>query len=216
MKVRCIFSVFCLISLPLFAQAEMASGALNNLAALLNKPAAVKPVKTIQLERNWYSVDLDSHIFTDQASFRQIVSVLTDIENYGTIFDGRRTKLKTGIVSRASDEMVVDITSITIAFIRYSIDYRASVKILENTDTRFIIEIRQLDNSTNEQIKNYHSIRYAEEVKLNGKNYTYIRINSLNDTYVGLRLPNITNMIETNSVSSNEDILGMIIDAAKK
>ena len=202
--------------MPLFAQPEMASGALDNWPALLNKPAVVRPVKSAQLERNWYNVDLDSHIFTDQASFRQIVSVLTDVENYGTIFDGRRTKLRTGIVSRTDNEMVVDITSITIAFIRFTIDYRASVKILENTGARFISEVRQIDSRSNDQIKNYHSIRYVEDVKINGKNYTYIRISSLSDTYVGIRLPNITNTIETNSISSNEDTLNMIIDAARK
>ena len=216
MKIICVFSVFCLFSMPLFAQPEMASGALDNWPALLNKPAVVRPVKSAQLERNWYNVDLDSHIFTDQASFRQIVSVLTDVENYGTIFDGRRTKLRTGIVSRTDNEMVVDITSITIAFIRFTIDYRASVKILENTGARFISEVRQIDSRSNDQIKNYHSIRYVEDVKINGKNYTYIRISSLSDTYVGIRLPNITNTIETNSISSNEDTLNMIIDAARK
>ena len=216
MKIKCIFSFFYLLSLPLFAQQEMASGAMENWAALLNKPAVVKPVKSAQLERNWYNVELDSHMFTDQAGFRQIVSVLADVENYGTIFDGRRTKLRTGAVSRADNEMVVDITSITITFIRFTIEYRASVKILENTGVRFISEVRQIDSRTNDQIRNYHSIRYAEEVKINGKSYTYIRIGSLSDTYVGIRLPNITNAIETNSISSNEDTLNMIIDAAKK
>ena len=215
MKTLCIFPVFYFLSLTLFAQAGMAPGALDNLAALLNKPALVRPVRATTLERNWYTVDLDSHMFTDQANFKQIVSVLTDLENYGSIFDGRSTKLRTGIVSRANNETVVDITSITIAFIRFTIRYRASVRVLENTDTRFISEIRQLDSETNEQIRGYHSIRYVEEVTVNGKKYTYIRISSLNDTYVGIRLSNIPNMIERNSASSNEDTLNMIIEAAK-
>ena len=215
MKTRCMVSVFCLFALPLFAQAEIAPGSLDNLAALLNKPALVRPVKATTLERNWYTVDLDSHMITDKASFKQIVSVLTDMENYGNIFDGRRTKLRTGIVSRGNNEMVVDITSITVAFIRFTIRYRATVRTLENTNTRFISEIRQIDSDTNDQIRGYHSIRYVEEVTVNGKKYTYIRISSLNDTYVGLRLSNIPNMIERNSFSSNEDTLNMLIDAAR-
>ena len=216
MKKFCISLLFFLAILPLFAQTEIAPGALNNLAALLNKPAVVKPAKASAMqERNWYYVDLDSHIFTDQAGFGQIVSVLADIENYGKIFDGRSTKLRTSVVSRDKNEMIVDMTSITVAFIRYTVRYRASVKILENTGNRYVYEIRQIDSDTNEQIKNYHSIRYAEEVTVNGKKYTYIRISSLNDTYVGIRLSNITNTIEKNSVSSNDDTLQMIISAAR-
>ena len=215
MKIRCIFSIFYLLSLPLFAQAEIAPGALDNWEALLNKPAVVRPVRAAQLERNWYNVNLDSHMFTDQASFRQIVSVLNDVENYGNIFDGRSTKLRTDIVSRENNEMIVDITSTTIAFIRFTIRYRASIKVLENTNTRFISEVRQTDNETNGQIRNYHSIRYVEDVTINGRKYTYIRIGSVSDTYVGIRLSNIINTIERNSVSSNEDTLNMIVSAAR-
>lgn len=215
MKVQYIFPILYLLSLPLFAQAEIAAGAVGNLAVLLNKPSLVNPVTANPLERNWHNVYLDSHMFTDQASFQQIVAVLKDIENFGNVFDSRTTKLRTSVVSREDNEIIVDITSITVAFIRFTITYRASVKILEDTDTRFVSEVRQLDSDTNREIRNYHSIYYVEEVMIDGKTYTYIRIYSLNDTHVGLRLPNIRNMIERNSESSNVDMLNMIIDAAK-
>lgn len=215
MKSRLFFLVLYVLSLPLFAQAEIAPGALDNYAALLNKPAVVKPPTAAQLEKNWYHVGLDSHVFTDLAGFRQIVQVLSDVENYGTIFDGKSSKLRTSIVSRENNETVVDITSITIAFIQFTIKYRASVKILENTGTRFIDETRQTDSKTNEQIRNNHSIRYVEEVTIDGKKYTYIRMSSVSDTHVGIKLPNIIHTIEKNSVSSNEDTLHMIMTAAK-
>ncbi|MCL2270473.1 MAG: hypothetical protein FWC24_03915 [Treponema sp.] len=215
MKARFLFIFLYLVSLPLFSQAEIAPGAMDNLAVLLNKPAVANPVKATALGNNWYNVYLDTHMFTDQASFKQIVQVLTDIGNYKNIFDGKSNKLRTKIISRTNNETVVDITSITIAFIQYTVEYRASIITLENTDTRFTAEIRQNDSETNTQIKNYHAIRFIEEITINGKKYTYIRINSRNDTYVGIRLPNIPNTIEKNSVSSNEDILQMIIRAAK-
>ena len=216
MKTRCIFLLLFVSGLPLFAQAEIAPGALDNLSALLNKPSVVKPAKATALEKNWYTTDMDTHIFTDQVNFKQIVSVLIDIENYGTIFDGKTTKLRTNIVSRENNETIADITSITIAFIRFTIKYSASIKILENTGTTYVSEVRQLDSAANEQIRNYHSIYYAEEVTDNGKKYTYIRISSLSDTYIGIKLSNITSTIEKNSVSSNEDTLHMIIEAARK
>lgn len=215
MKSLYVFITFCLFSFPLFAQTEIAPGALDNLTALLNKPTLVRPAKVTMPEKNWYTLNLDSHMFTDQAGFRQIVSILTDIENYGNIFDGKSTKLRTAIVSRTNDEMIVDITSITIAFIRFTVKYRASIKILENADTRFISEVRQIDSETNEQIRGSLSIRYLEEVTINGKKYTYIRISSLNDTYVGIKLSNIPSTIEKRSASSNEDTLNMIIAAAR-
>ena len=215
MTTRLFFPVFCLLSLPLFAGTEIAPGALDNFAALLNKPAVVRPAAATQLEKNWYRVDLDSHMFTDQASFKQIVSVLDDVENYGSIFDGKTSKLRTGIVSRGNNEMIVDFTSITIAFIQFAIKYRASVKVVENTGTRFISEIRQIDSQTNEHIKNNDMIRYVEEVTINGKKYTYIRMSSLSDTHVGIKLPNMLDTIKSNAVSSNEDILNMAIASAK-
>ena len=214
MKTRCISIMLFVSILPLYAHTEIVPGALDNVPALLNKSAVVKSTSSAVLEKNWYTLDLDSHILTDQADFKQIVSVMADIENYGTIFDGKTTKLRTSIVSRTNNEMIVDITSITIAFIRFTIKYRACVNTLENTGTTFISEVRQLDSDTNEQIKNYRSIRYVEEVTINGKKYTYIRISSLSDTHVGIKLPNIINTIEKNGVSSNDDTLHMIIEAA--
>jgi len=215
MKTSCIFLILCLFSLPLFAQTEIAPGAVDNLAGLLNKPTLVRPVKASVITKNWYYSDLDSHVITDQASFKQIVSVLIDIENYGKTFDGKSTKLRTAVVSRANNETITDITSITIAFIRFTIRYRATIKILENNDTRFIAEVRQTDNTANDQIRNYNSIRYAEDIIINGKNYAYLRVSSQSETHVGINLNNIPSMIEKNSESSNRDTLNMIIEAAK-
>lgn len=216
MKTRCIFLAFCLLSVSLYAQTGIAPGALENLEALLNKPTVVRPAASAAAsERNWYSVDIDTHMFTDEASFRQVVSVLTDVENYGSIFDGRSTKLRTSIVSRGYNTVIADITSITVAFIRFTIKYRASVSVLENGRTVFTSEVQQIDNDSNREIRNYHSIRHVEEVTVNGKKYIYIRIGSQSENHIGIRLSNITNTIERNSVSSNEDTLKMIIDAAK-
>jgi len=222
MKAYYFLLIFFLLTMPLFAQIEqarIAPGAESRLAELLNKPGHVSPVIGTMLERGWFNVEMDTHVFTDQANLRQVAAVLLDKENYHTIFDGRRTKLRASIVSRGSNEIIADFTSIaSVPVVRdFRATYRASVRTLENTNTRFANVTRQLpdDSETNDGMKNLISIRFAEEVTINGKTYTYIRAYSINDVSVP-RLNNIKNAVERNSGNANEEMLQMIIDAAIK
>jgi hypothetical protein len=221
MKTYSFILVLFLAGLPLSAQtdaARIAANAQNKLAELLNKPAMIKPATANPLGRNWFGVELDTHVFTDQASFKQIVDVLLDIEGQNKTFDGKKNKLRSNIVSRTSGETIVDFISVTPAPLGIQIKtyYRASVKIMEHTDTKFICEIRQFaqDSSSNKDVKNLSAIRYVEEVTINGKKYVYIRIYSTNDVNASI-LPNAKSTLEKNSPPANEEALQLIIEAAK-
>jgi hypothetical protein len=165
---QALFAIFLLFTLPLFAQtgaAGLAPGAGNQLAELLNKPAAVKPATATPaaaLGKSWFNVELDHHCFTDQAGFKQIVAVLLNIEGQENNSGGKKTKLKAVIASRENDRIIADFESVTQGplGIQFTTTYRAAVKILENTDTKFICETRQIprDSETNNKMKNLYSI----------------------------------------------------------
>jgi hypothetical protein len=219
---RLVFSFFWLLTLlPLCAQeyARIAVGAESKLSELLNKPAAVKPATATPLGRSWYNVVTETHVFTDQASFSQIVAVLLDLERYETNFNGKKIKLKADVVSRINDEVIVDFDSITPKMgIRFSMPYRGIVKVLESTDTKFIVEIRQTaqDSETNNKTRNLYLMRYAEEVTIGGKKYTYIRAYNNDDVNVYINLPGAKTIAENSSEYANKETLQMAIEKEKK
>jgi hypothetical protein len=217
---RLLFPVFCLLALPLFAQqqARIASGAESQVSVLLNRAAAVKPSKATALGKGWFNVEFDSHVFTDQASLKQVAAVLWDFDKQEKYFSGKKIKLSAAVVSRQSDEIIVDFNSNTpVLGIRFLMPYRATVKILENTDTKFVFEIRQTaqDSETNTKTRNLYSIRYAEEVTVNGKKYIYIRAYNKNDVNAHLNFSGVKGTVEKNSDATNEETLDMAIESAK-
>jgi hypothetical protein len=214
------FSFFWLFALfPLCAQeqARIASGAESQVSALLNKPSAVKPSVAVPLGKGWFNVEFDSHVFTDQASFSQIVAVLLDFDKQEKNFSGKKIKLKANVVSRENDEIIIDFNSTTpVLGIRFSMPYRAVVKVLENTDTKLVFEIRQTaqDSETNDKTRNLYSIRYAEEITINGIKNTYIRAYNKNDVNGHFNISSAKNLVEKNSDATNEETLQMAIEAA--
>ena len=214
--------IFSLTGLSLFAQAnaaQVAPGAEEQLDTLLNKPAMVQPVGITPLGRNWYSLEIDTHVITDEADFEQIAAVMIDVENSAQNTRGKKGWLLANIVSREDDETVADFVMISFAplGIQIKTPYRASVKNIEKTGTKTIIEIRQLasDSSSNKEIKNIFALRYAEEITIDDKLYTYIRIYSVNDINTGI-LPGAKVILENNAAPSNIEALELIIAAAKK
>jgi hypothetical protein len=218
-----ILFVFCIFTLPLYAQADVlriAPGAEAQLSALLNKPAMVTPAAVTPLGRNWFKVETDAHVFTDQVNVRQVTAVLLDIENYNKVFDGKRTKITTKIVNHTPEELTVDFVSIAIVpviNIRLNTPYRAVVKTLAQTDTKLSIDVSQTpgDNETNGKIKNLYAPRYVEEVTINGKKYTYIRIYSIMDVDASI-LPGARGTLERNSAPTSEEAIELLIAEAKK
>jgi hypothetical protein len=221
MKIRIISLVLFFLTLPVFSQVEqtqIAPGAESQLEELFNNPASAAPVSVTHLRRSWFRVELDTHVFTD-ADFRQIVAVLLDVEGHGRNFNGKKFKLRASVVSQGSDEIIADFTSTSIAALglQFTTNYRSAIRVLENTDTRFVYEIRQLpqNSETNDKIRNFDIIRYAEEVTINGKKYTYIRASSVNNVNAHLNLPNIRNTVERSSDVANKETLEMLIEAAR-
>jgi len=208
---------------PVFSQADIfrvAPGAEAQLSNLLNKPALITSAVATALGRNWFRLETDAHVITDQVSVRQVVAVLLDIENQARYFDGRRSKITTSVISRSSSETIVDYVSIAIVpvvNIQLRTPYRASVRTVTNTDTRFSLDIRQLaqDSETNTKMKNLYAPRYVQEVTINGRNYTYIRIYSIVDIDMSILALGAKNTLENNAGPTNEEALQMIITAAR-
>ena len=220
MKRTVILLAFIITALPLFAQApdtlRIAQGA-QPLAALLEKPAMAKPAVAESLGRNWFRLENDAHIFTEQVSVRQVAAALLDLENYHKFFDGRRSKLTANNINRSAQETTADFISTAMAGpIPLRTPYRVAIKVITNTNTIFGIEMRQLtqDSESSRDIKNMYATRYAEEVNINGKKYTYIRTYSIEDVNASI-LPGAKNVLERNSAPANEEALNMLIAAAK-
>jgi len=205
----------------MFAQSDItriAPGAENQLANLLNKPAMVTPASAIPLGKNWFRLETDVHVFTDKVSLAQVRAVLLDIDNQDKYYNGKRSKTLVKVVSRQQDEIIADFVSIWIVPVlgfQIRTPYLASVRVTENTDTRFLIEIRQLsDNSAvNKNIKYLHVARLAEEISIDGRKYTYIRMYTIDEVNASILL-RAKSVLESNSIPIGEEALQMIIAAA--
>jgi len=214
--------IFCLAGFSLFAQAhalQVAPGVREQLDALLNKPAMVEPVGVTPLGKNWFTLTTDSHVITGDAGFEQVAAVLTDLKNTTAIFNGKKSKLLGDVISQTDDETIIDFTMVSIALLGIQIKttYRAAVKIAEKTESKFIMELKQIaaDSATNKDIKNLSSVRYAEEVTIDEKKYTYIRIFAIDDVNASI-LPGARGVLENAAIPSNIESLELIIAAAKK
>jgi hypothetical protein len=221
MKKFLVFLLCSLSGLPIFAQTvslQVAPGAKEQLEALLNNPTMVQPPVVTPLGRNWFRVESDAHVIVEQPNFRQISAILVDVDNQPRTFDGRRSKMLATVVSRNANETIIDY--VTIAFaplgIQIKTPYRASFRVVENTESKTVVETRQLDSDsqTNSDIKNMVFIRYAEEVAIDGKMYTYLRIYTIDDANASI-LPGARGVLESNTPLVNFEVLQLIIAAAK-
>ena len=214
--------IFGLTGLALFGQTnttQIAPGARGQLNALLNKPAMVEPVDITSLGRNWFRLGTDAHVITDEVSFEQVAAVIIDSKNTSQIFNGKKSRLLGDVVSQSANEAIVDFEMISFGplGIHVKTPYRASVKNVERTATKSAVEIRQLatDSAANKDIKNLFATRYAEEIIIAGKKYTYIRIYALDDVNASI-LPGARGVLENAAAPSNIEALELIIAAAKK
>jgi len=213
--------IFNLTGLSLFAQTnarQLIPGAKEQLDVLLNKPAITQPVAVTPLSKHWFKLETDAHVFTDEVGFKQVAAVLADVENTTKIFNGKRSKLSANIVSRDADEIISDFILISIAAmgIHVKTPYHASTKTTEETESKITVEIKQLasDSASNKAIRDLSSIRYAEEITIAGKRYTYIRLYALNDVNTSI-LPGAKGILEKNAGPSYLESLELIIAAAK-
>jgi len=221
MKKTFFISGFFMLGVSLFAQTEssrIAAGAREQLADLLNRPAMAKPATATRLEESWYRLETDAHVFTDQVNVRQVAAMLLDINNMEKFMNGKKSKLTAEVVSRDQNATIVDFVSISIGPLGIQIEtpYRASLTTIENKATRFVLELRQHpdDSASNEGMKNLYAVRYAEEVTINGKKYTYIRIYTVDEVNTGI-LPDAKDILEEDAFPVIEEALHMIIQAAK-
>ncbi|MDR2731522.1 MAG: hypothetical protein LBB81_11575 [Treponema sp.] len=214
------FFIFNLTCFSLFAQVDInriAPGAIDKFTELLNKPAMVKPATATPLGKNWFTLETDCHIFTDQVSLKQVVAVLLDIENQPEYFNGKLSKLQISNINRSGNEISADFVSIAMAGpFQLKTPYKASVRITLNSDTQFAVSIIQLANNSasNTGMKNMQAPRYAEEVTINGKKYTYIRMYAIEDINASI-LPGAKGTLEKNSFPANQEAMNMLIAAAK-
>jgi hypothetical protein len=220
MKTNLFFPILFLFALPLFAQADrsrIAPGAENQLAALLNTPTMVTPATVTPLGRNWFTIELDSHIFTDQVTFRQVSAVMLELTE-GRALNCQKNGRPVAVVRRNNNEIIADCTSVTPAplGIKITTKYRTSIRITENSGVRIAYDIRQIpaDNETNTATKNVVSIRGAQEVEIDGRKYTYIRIYCLSDVNASI-LPNARNVLQSNSGPANMEALELVVGMAR-
>ena len=212
---------FLVIGIPLSAQLNanrLAPGAVDQLTRLLNTPGMVSPATATPLGKSWYRLETDAHVFTDEVSVRQVAAVLIDFDNMDDFFNGKRSSIKTKIISSNPNETIVDTVTISRGPLGIQIKTPAitSLRISENTGSRVTLEIRQLpsDSESNRNLKGLYALRHAEEVFINGRSYTYIRMYTMNEVNTHI-LPNAKKILERNAFPVVEEVLYMIIDAAR-
>jgi len=210
----------------LFAQNNVIPGSARNVAAgaksqihdLLNNPAMVQTAIVTPLGRNWFRMEKDSHVFTDQVSVAQVSAVLHDLDNQADVFNGRRAIISSSIVREENDGTIVDlvVTSVGPLNIRIRTPYRVLTTTFENNETKAYIEMRQLDSdsASNDRIKNFFGMRYVEAVNIDGKYYTYIRIFNSEDVN-GSFLPGARSIFESQIPPTCIEALELVITAAR-
>jgi len=212
--------VLCVIVNPLFSEADffrLAPGAEAAFSGLLNNPKMVHPSQAKSLGRNWYTLEAEAHVFTDEVNIYQLSQVINDIRDHDVFLDGRRSSLSGTLVSRMENELIIDFISTTnVAMVQLHTPYRAVVRTLTNTDNQFKMEIRQTpeDIETNKKIRNFHAQRYAQIVNINGKDYVYVRVHTTMDVDTSI-LPGAWHALERNSGPTTLEGLSMIISGAK-
>lgn len=216
-----VYLLILLIPIPLLSaqnSATLAPNAENQLITLLNNPEMIFPAIVTPLGKNWFRVETDIHVFTDQANFQQVSDVLLDLENQDKIYNGKRSSLTASIISMSTDEIIVDFISIDIGpfGIKLRTPYRASVKTIINTDIKIGIEFMQLasDSSSNRNMKNFYSTQFAEEIIIDNRKYIYIRIYTISDVNASI-LPRARGILEREAASVNIEGMHMIINAAR-
>jgi hypothetical protein len=185
---------------------------------LLNKPTLVRPAIAASLGKNWFRLETDAHVFSDEVSVRQVLAVFSDIESQAKSFNGKKSILTASTVSKEQDGAVVDFLSTTIGpmGIRIKAPYRALVTVLDNTDTKAAVRIRQIasDSASNKTVKELYTMRYAEAVTIGDKTYTYVRIYVIDEAN-GSILPGAKKILEDQAGPALVEALEMIIKAAK-
>ncbi|MDR0551176.1 MAG: hypothetical protein LBG72_04065 [Spirochaetaceae bacterium] len=195
-----------------------APGAEEALESLLEKPALVKPARAAPLGKNWFRMETDAHIFTTQVTVKQVAAVFMDLENVSEYYNGKKSSLEGKVVGQQAGGTVVDFITRSFAGpITIKTPYRALVTNIANTPTKVANEVRQQadDSATNKDIKNLFATRYAEEVKIGGKTYTYIRIYTIDDVNASI-LPGAQGALERGGAPINTETLEMIIAAARR
>ncbi|MDR2601650.1 MAG: hypothetical protein LBC53_04270 [Spirochaetaceae bacterium] len=220
MKKSIFFALLTLLTGFAYAQTtgtmRLAEGAASQIGTLLNKPALVKPAVATPLGKNWFRLETDAHIFTDQVTAKQVAAMLLDVPNQGKYLNGKKSKLTSTVVETKPEGVIADFVSISVAGpIQIKTPYRALLA-SSKTDSKIQLEVKQLpeDSEANKEIKNLYATRYAEDVAIDGKKYTYIRIYTIDDVNASI-LPGAKGTLEKNSEPVNEETLEMIIAAAK-
>ncbi|MDR0526576.1 MAG: hypothetical protein LBG79_01955 [Spirochaetaceae bacterium] len=221
MKKWILFAFFAVPAVFTSAQSagtlQVASGAVEQLETLLDKPAMIKAAVASPLGKNWFRLETDAHVFTTQANARQIAAVLLDVENQEKYFNGRKSKLTAKLVSRSGSGSLIDFVSISVAGpIQIKTPYRAMVTSPVRTDSKIGVEVKQDagDSAKNNDIKNLFATRYAEDVVIGGKKYTYIRFYTIDDVNASI-LPGAQGALERNSEPTNVENLNMAISAGR-
>jgi hypothetical protein len=222
MKKYCLILFTAFVSGALHAQAAGTTQPVPNLAAslesLLNKPALIKPAVATPLGKNWFRLETDAHVITDEVNAKQIAAVLLDTENQAKYYNGKKSKLTAKVVGPgASGGTIADFVSISIAGpFQIKTPYRALILPIVNTASKIALEVRQIpeDSAANSDIKNLFATRYAEDITINGKQYTYIRFYTIDEVNASI-LPGAKGTLENNSTPVNVENLQMIIAGAK-
>jgi len=197
------------------AVTRVAAGAPDQLAALLNKPAMVKPAEATGLGKGWTQLETDAHVFTDQVTLAQVAAVLgdSDFSHQAVYYNGKKSKLAATAVGPWEGGTLVDFVSTSIAgLIKVNTPYRAVVTRAANTPTKIAMEVVQVDSDDNKDIKNLFASRYAEEIALGGKKYVYIRIYTIDEVNSSI-LPK--SILASGAPDVNVETLNLIIAAAK-
>jgi hypothetical protein len=208
-----LFMLMFFVCGAVYSQANVADGAVENYKKLLNNPQMID-VKVTDLSRRggWVLLEMDFHMFSD-ASLTQVSAVMGDYENYRHYMNGKKIKISCEILKKTEDARLINFTTTTTSGpFKFVSSFEGIVKDLTGSPFEKILTITQTDRD-NKKMNAYLAVRYAKEVSINGKNYTYIRFYNVEEVKNGIVSDE---RIRKESISINIETLELIAVAAKR
>jgi hypothetical protein len=196
-----------------YSQTSVADGAVANYRELLNNPQMIdSKVTDLNRRGRWVLLETDFHMFSD-ASITQVSAVIGDYENYRHYMNGKKIKISCEILKKTEDARLINFTTTTISGpFKFVSIFEGIVKDLTGSPFEKILTITQTDRD-NKKMNAYFAVRYAKEVSIDGKNYTYIRFYNVEEVKNGIVSDE---RIRKESIPINIETLELIAAAAKR
>ncbi|GHV84347.1 hypothetical protein AGMMS50212_16870 [Spirochaetia bacterium] len=191
----------------IFAQQDFAIAPGADLAKLLKSGHSVISSRVEKTQDNWLILDTDVHTVSD-IPIEKAEAVLSDLASHVQVFKGTFSKTSKVVINGKTAEGT-NVTFTTTALGQDTV-YTALAKEQNNLPESFGILITQINQE--EKIRKVYAQWYAQVVKIDGKQYTYIRFHDSSEVNQASKM----GLIKMGVDNAHKASLDQLVAGAKK